>query len=147
VSPRARAFRYQRAYRRAADACCRGGDAGSAANGRRAAVGGGTLTSVEGISANPPTKEEVERARAQLLKGIELALNNSGQVGLTLSEFIGAGDWRLFFLHRDRLRKITSEHHQVRRLRQVRSGPGEVAFTRRETRRVINQKYESRRLP
>ncbi len=67
------------------------------------------LQTIESIGANPPTKEEVERARAQLLKNIELALNNSDQVGLTLSEFIGAGDWRLFFLHRDRLRKVTSE--------------------------------------
>jgi zinc protease len=67
------------------------------------------IQTVEGISTNPPTKEEVERARAQLLKNIELALNNSDQVGLTLSEFIGAGDWRLFFLHRDRLRKVTPE--------------------------------------
>jgi zinc protease len=67
------------------------------------------LQTVEGITANPPTKEEVERARAQILKNIELALNNSDQVGLTLSEFIGAGDWRLFFLHRDRVRKTTPE--------------------------------------
>src|SRR4029079_5631051 len=52
---------------------------------------------------------EVERARSNILKNIELALNNSDQVGVTLSEFIGAGDWRLFFLHRDRLRKVTSE--------------------------------------
>ncbi len=67
------------------------------------------IQTVEGIGTNPPTKEEVERARAQLLKDIELTLNNSDRVGLTLSEFIGAGDWRLFFLHRDRLRKVTSE--------------------------------------
>ncbi|HEX8161475.1 MAG TPA: pitrilysin family protein [Pyrinomonadaceae bacterium] len=67
------------------------------------------LQTVEGIGATPPTKEEVERARAQLLKNVELALNNSDQVGLTLSEYIGAGDWRLFFLHRDRLRKVTPE--------------------------------------
>jgi len=67
------------------------------------------IQTIEGIGTNPPTKEEVERARAQLLKNIDLALNNSDQVGLTLSESIGAGDWRLFFLHRDRLRKITPE--------------------------------------
>ena len=67
------------------------------------------LETVEGIAQNPPTKEEVERARAQLLKSIDLALNNSDQVGITLSEFIGAGDWRLFFLHRDRIRKVTPE--------------------------------------
>lgn len=67
------------------------------------------VQTIEGIAANPPSKEEVERARAQLLKNIELAMNNSDQVGLTLSEFIGAGDWRLFFLHRDRIRKATPE--------------------------------------
>ncbi|HEX8500216.1 MAG TPA: pitrilysin family protein [Pyrinomonadaceae bacterium] len=67
------------------------------------------VQTIEGIAANPPTKEEVERARAQLLKEIELTMNNSDRVGLTLSEFIGAGDWRLFFLHRDRLRKVTPE--------------------------------------
>lgn len=66
------------------------------------------IQTIEGISTTPPTKDEVERARAQILKNIELALNNSDQVGLTLSEFIGAGDWRLFFLHRDRIRKITA---------------------------------------
>jgi zinc protease len=63
------------------------------------------VQTIEGITANPPTKDEVERARAQLLKHIELTMNNSDQIGITLSEFIGAGDWRLFFLHRDRLRK------------------------------------------
>ena len=42
------------------------------------------ISTIEGIGANPPTKEEVERARAQLLKTIELTLNNSDRVGLTL---------------------------------------------------------------
>jgi zinc protease len=67
------------------------------------------ITTIEGITATPPTKDEVERARSQILKTIELALNNSDQIGVTLSEFIGAGDWRLYFLHRDRLRKVTPE--------------------------------------
>jgi zinc protease len=67
------------------------------------------LQTVEGIGATRPTKEEVERARTQLLKNIELTLNNSDQVGVTVSEFIGAGDWRLFFLHRDRIRGVTLE--------------------------------------
>ena len=44
------------------------------------------VQTIEGIAANPPTKEEAERARAQILKNIELQLNNSDQVGLTLSE-------------------------------------------------------------
>ncbi len=67
------------------------------------------LATIEAIGTTPPTKEEVDRARGQILKNIELTLNNSERVGLTLSESIGAGDWRLFFLHRDRLRKVTPE--------------------------------------
>jgi zinc protease len=38
-----------------------------------------------------------------------LTLNVSSRVGLELSEWIGMGDWRLFFIHRDRLRKVTPE--------------------------------------
>jgi zinc protease len=53
------------------------------------------------------TAEEVDRARTALLKNIELTLNSSERVGLQLSEWEGQGDWRLFFLHRDRLKKVT----------------------------------------
>jgi zinc protease len=70
------------------------------------------LETIEGLQASPPTAEEVDRARAQLLKNIDLNLNRSDLIGLTLSEFIGAGDWRLFFLHRDRLRRVTVEEVQ-----------------------------------
>ena len=65
------------------------------------------IQTIESIGANPPSKDEVERARTQILKNIDLTMNNSDRVGLTLSGFIGAGDWRLFFLHRDRVRKVT----------------------------------------
>ncbi len=57
--------------------------------------------------ATPVTPEEVDRARATLLKNIELTLNNANRVGLLLSEYIGQGDWRLFFLNRDRIRQAT----------------------------------------
>ena len=67
------------------------------------------VQTIESIGANPPTKEEVGRARSQILKNIELTMNSSDRVGITLSEFVGAGDWRLFFLHRDRVRKVTTE--------------------------------------
>jgi zinc protease len=67
------------------------------------------LATIADAVAHPPSHEEVERARAKLLKGIDLTLNNADRVGLTLSEWIGAGDWRLFFLNRDRIRKVTPE--------------------------------------
>jgi len=70
------------------------------------------LTTIEEITKTPPTKEEVERARNQILKQIELNLNSSERVGVELSEWIGMGDWRLLFINRDRLRKVTPEDVQ-----------------------------------
>ena len=67
----------------------------------------GVIQTVEGIVQMPPTSEELERARANLLKQIDLDLNSSDRVGLQLSEWIGMGDWRLLFLHRDRLKAAT----------------------------------------
>ncbi len=67
------------------------------------------LKTVEDAAVHPPTKEEVERGRTQYLKQIDLALNDSSQVGLRLSEWIAKGDWRLFFLYRDRLKAYPVE--------------------------------------
>ena len=60
--------------------------------------------------------EEVDRAKGQLLKDIELTLNESDRLGVGLSEFIAQGDWRLFFLQRDRIQKVTVD--QVRTVAQ-----------------------------
>ncbi|MEW6213413.1 MAG: pitrilysin family protein, partial [Acidobacteriota bacterium] len=70
------------------------------------------IETIEGFAASPPSKEEVERARTQLLKNIDLTLNASNRIGLAMSEWIAMGDWRLFFIHRDRLRKVTPEDVQ-----------------------------------
>jgi len=67
------------------------------------------LQTIDDLAKNPPTAEEVDRARQKLLKGIELALNNSESIGLTMSEYIAMGDWRLYFLRRDRIRNVTLE--------------------------------------
>jgi zinc protease len=53
------------------------------------------------------TIEEVDRAKTELLKDVELGLNNSEQVGYELSEWAAMGDWRLLFLNRDRIAKVT----------------------------------------
>ena len=72
------------------------------------------LKTINEIMKEPPTSEEVERSRTQLLKNIDLALNDVNRVGMSLSEWVAMGDWRLFFLHRDRLRKATPEEvHRV----------------------------------
>ncbi len=69
---------------------------------------------VDELAAEPPTEEEVERAKTDFLGGIELAFNNPQGIALQLSEWASMGDWRLFFLHRDRLAEVTPEAvHQV----------------------------------
>jgi len=66
-----------------------------------------TLETLADLEANPPTEEEVKRAVASLTSDIERTLNDSNRVGITLSEWAAAGDWRMLFLHRDRLEQIS----------------------------------------
>ncbi|MEO7039191.1 MAG: insulinase family protein, partial [Gemmatimonadaceae bacterium] len=65
------------------------------------------LQTIDSLRTRPPTVAEVARAKASLLKDIDLLLNNSDQVGLALSEWQAAGDWRLLFVHRDRIKRVT----------------------------------------
>ncbi len=57
----------------------------------------------------PVADEEVERAKTALHRQIELAFNDSRSIALQLSEWAGMGDWRLFFLHRDRIEAVTTQ--------------------------------------
>lgn len=70
------------------------------------------LTTLDNIAQNPPTKEEVERAKTKLIKDFELQFRNTERVGTGISEYIGMGDWRLAFLTRDYLKKVTVEDVQ-----------------------------------
>jgi len=65
------------------------------------------LQVIEDSTKTPPTAEEVERARTQLLKEIDLQFNSSERIGLELSEWIGMGDWRLLFINRDLIKKVS----------------------------------------
>ncbi len=73
----------------------------------------GFLTTLEGVAAQPITDEEVARAKQQLLKQVDLTLNDSGRLGIGLSEYIALGDWRLFFLQRDRIKAVTTAQVQA----------------------------------
>jgi zinc protease len=67
------------------------------------------LKTVEGFANEPPTQEEVDRAKARILKNIELAQTNSQTMALMLGGYAGDGDWRAFFLMRDEVSKVTPE--------------------------------------
>ncbi len=66
------------------------------------------LNVLENITTNKITDEEVERAKRNMLKNIELSFNSSEGIAYNLSEWLGMGDWRLYFLHRDRIEKVTT---------------------------------------
>ena len=70
------------------------------------------LRTIDEVASKPFTSEEVERARARMLKEFDLLLNSSDRVGLRISEWAGMGDWRLMFLNRDRVRKVTADDVQ-----------------------------------
>ena len=65
------------------------------------------LKGVEEAADKAPTQEEVDRAKARIEKNIELALTNSQMIAVRLGNAIGEGDWRLFFLNRDEIAKVT----------------------------------------
>jgi zinc protease len=63
---------------------------------------------LDNLGKNPITQAEVDRAKNKFAKNFDLTYNNSNSVGLTMSEYIAQGDWRLWFLLRDRVEKVTA---------------------------------------
>ncbi|OAI44807.1 pseudouridine synthase [Planctomycetaceae bacterium SCGC AG-212-F19] len=63
---------------------------------------------VENFGKQKVTEEEVERAKVKYKKNRDLLLARPDRVAITLSEWVSKGDWRLFFLYRDRIAKVTA---------------------------------------
>ena len=57
----------------------------------------------------PISAEEVERAKSKFVSRTESMFRNVDRLGLSLSEYIASGDWRLVFIQRDRMKKVTPE--------------------------------------
>ncbi len=67
------------------------------------------IDTLENLGKSKVTDQEVDRARQSLLRNREQTLANSQRFAVSLSDWAGCGDWRLFFLHRDRLEKVTAD--------------------------------------
>lgn len=63
----------------------------------------------EGLVDAPLTAEEMQRARTSFANSAERMMNDHENIGLALSEYIALGDWRMFFLNRDRHEQVTAE--------------------------------------
>jgi len=66
------------------------------------------LATLESVAGQPITDEEVNRARATWLKDWDMRFSDPETVGVALSETVAQGDWRLFFLLRDRVKAIST---------------------------------------
>ncbi|MFN2646667.1 MAG: M16 family metallopeptidase [Burkholderiales bacterium] len=62
---------------------------------------------LDSVAKEKITSEELERARTRLLNDIERAQLDSNLLVSALAENAAIGDWRLFFLYRDQLRKVS----------------------------------------
>ncbi len=76
---------------------------GQAVEPARAAMAGVLDT----LAATPFTADELERARTQWLNAWEQGFTDPERVGVALSSAIAKGDWRLYFLDRNRVRQAT----------------------------------------
>lgn len=65
------------------------------------------LSTADNIGSIDFTEEDLTRAKNTILKSIEDATAKTINFTIGLTEFIGAGDWRLWFLYRDRIEKLT----------------------------------------
>jgi zinc protease len=72
-------------------------------------VGAEMFSLLDSLPLHPFTAEEVEQARTTLLKEVEEQYTNTDYLCMTLSEYIALGDWRHWFLYRDRLEQIKVE--------------------------------------
>jgi zinc protease len=65
------------------------------------------LATLDAVATEPITAEELERSRTQWLKGWERGFSDPETIGVQLSEAVAGGDWRLYFLQRDQVRRLT----------------------------------------
>ncbi len=104
------------------------------------------LETVENFAKTAPNKEELERAKQRSANNNEQLMNNPERAALELSEWIAQGDWRLMFLHRDRVQKVSAEDVQrvaQKYLKQSNRTVGQFIPTEKPDRAEIPQLSES----
>lgn len=71
------------------------------------------LSTADALGSMNFTEEDLTRAKNASLKQIENAMSRTPYFAIALTEFVGAGDWRLWFLYRDRVEKLTLQDIQA----------------------------------
>ena len=66
------------------------------------------IRTLETLPEHPITEEEVERSRKSFAQMFDQLPTDTGDMADQLDEYAAVGDWRLFFLERDRTEKVTA---------------------------------------
>ena len=64
---------------------------------------------MSGLAKQPPTREEVDRAKTGILQRMDRTFANSQTLAMDLNEVIADGDWRLLFTNYEEIRRVTAE--------------------------------------
>lgn len=67
---------------------------------------------LDGLATRTITQEDLDRSRNMLIKSVENIYNNTIYFGINLTESIGAGSYKLWFLNRDRIENLKLEDVQ-----------------------------------
>ena len=65
------------------------------------------LATLYDVAAHPITAAELDRVRIKALKDFDDTVNDPQQLAVALADAVAQGDWRLFFIRRDRWRNLT----------------------------------------
>ncbi len=65
------------------------------------------LAQLDDVIKNGVTAEEVDRAKRSFANARRQSSVNTTSLAVQLSSWVAMGDWRLYFLHRDRVEKVT----------------------------------------
>lgn len=65
------------------------------------------IDTIEGIGNTEISEEDVERIRDEILSERDREVSNVQGLAIALSDWAAQGDWRLFFIYRDRIENVT----------------------------------------
>ena len=65
------------------------------------------LSELENLAKQPITEAELKRAKNALLADFDKTVNDPQRLAVAMSEAISLGDWRMFFIQRDRIEALT----------------------------------------
>lgn len=62
---------------------------------------------IEGLKPEQISETDLKRFQSNASRDFDLSITDSARIGIYLSEYAAAGDWRLLFLNRDRIEALT----------------------------------------